>query len=172
MDANGSCCRLATDRLPNEALVALMVAAIDRGMPPCAQVLEEATSVFTAFFRGQALAARIHEAELAPLVAEALTALHRHSATFDRNAPFRAWLLASAVGRTVVGFALSQGPAYRGVTSANTTAKSCCESVHCATGSQPPACNRTRRSRVAYLILFSVWIVSPAHMRNMRPQTS
>lgn len=50
MDANGSCCRLATDRLPNEALVALMVAAIDRGTPPCAQVLEEATSVFTAFF--------------------------------------------------------------------------------------------------------------------------
>ncbi|MGN6236966.1 sigma factor [Dyella sp.] len=96
MDANGSCCRLATDRLPNDALVALMVAAIERGTPPCAQLLEEATSVFTAFFRGQVLAARIHEAELAPLVAEALTALHRHYATFDSKAPFRAWLLDTA----------------------------------------------------------------------------
>ena len=35
-DAEASCCRLATDRLPNEALVALMVATIDRGRPPCA----------------------------------------------------------------------------------------------------------------------------------------
>ena len=96
MDANGSCCRLATDRLPNEALVALMVAAIDRGTPPCEQVLEEATSVFTAFYRGQALAARISEAELAPLVAEALNALQRHCATFDSKAPFRAWLLDTA----------------------------------------------------------------------------
>jgi DNA-directed RNA polymerase specialized sigma24 family protein len=103
MDANGSCCRLATDRLPNEALVALMVTAIDRGTPPCAQLLEEATSVFTAFFRGQALAARIGEAELAPLVAEALTALQRHCATFDREAPFRAWLLDTA-RRVMVDF--------------------------------------------------------------------
>lgn len=92
-DAEASCCRLATDRLPNEALVALMVATIDRGRPPCARVREEATSVFTAFYRGQVLAVRISETELPPLVAEALTALHRHCASFDREAPFRAWLL-------------------------------------------------------------------------------
>jgi DNA-directed RNA polymerase specialized sigma24 family protein len=91
--AHSTCCSLAADRLSNHALVALMDDAVERGAPPCERVLEEAALVFTAFYRGQALAARVSEAELAALVTAALAALHRHCATFDRNAPFRAWLL-------------------------------------------------------------------------------
>jgi RNA polymerase sigma-70 factor (ECF subfamily) len=92
-EAKAACCDLAADRLPNDALVALMADAIRHGAPPCARILEEATSFFTAFYRGQVLAARVSDAELAHLVSAAVAALHRRCVTFDRQIPFRAWLM-------------------------------------------------------------------------------
>lgn len=91
--AKATSCVLAADRLPNDALVALMAEAIRHRAPPCARILEEATSVFTAFYAGQALAARISDAELAYLVSAAMAALHRRCGTFDGQVPFRAWLM-------------------------------------------------------------------------------
>ncbi|HYG06289.1 MAG TPA: hypothetical protein VD865_07730 [Stenotrophomonas sp.] len=92
-DSYPASCVQSADRPSNDELVTLMAGVVRRDKGALEKLHVLVRPLVTAFHEGQVQAGRLHPDELDELVEGTLWTIYRQRLSYDRQHPFRAWLL-------------------------------------------------------------------------------